>query len=162
MKTLPLPFQSHLFYYQVNKFTPARDLRGMISSQSLSLTVVWISIIFESVSKVGGMSFFPLFTRDEDILFLNQDISTWISEYILYLFIALVLFSFSFFHSECLLGLSAITKCHNFLQMTHQLDRLDMDEDGYSGFIFLLAAWTSAGLLSSDPKEWAKDPCFCQ
>ena len=46
------------------------------------------------------MSFSPLFTRDEDILFLNQDISTWISEYILYSFIVLVLFSFSFFHSQ--------------------------------------------------------------
>ena len=53
------------------------------------------------------MSFFPLFTRGEDILFLNQDISTWISDYILYSFIALVFFSFSFFHSQSVCWASA-------------------------------------------------------
>lgn len=58
MKTLPLPFQSHLFYYQGN-LHPAGEVRELwISTPSLSLNVVWITIIFKSISVVGGMSFF--------------------------------------------------------------------------------------------------------
>ena len=82
--------------------------------------------------------------------------------YFIFIYCISFIFFFLFSLSECLLSLSATNKCHNFFQMVHQLDRLDMDEDGDPGFIFLLAAWTSAGLLSSDPKERPKDPCFCQ
>lgn len=48
---------------------------------------------------------------------------------IYFIFIYCISFLFPFSLSECLLGLSATKKCHNFLQMAHQLDRLDMDED---------------------------------
>ena len=60
--------------------------------------------------------------------------------YFIFIYCISFLFFFLFSLSECLLGLSATNKCHNFLQMSHQLDRLDMDEDGDPGFIFLLAA----------------------
>lgn len=116
MKTLPLPFQSHLFYYQVNKFIPLEIWGVWTSSQSLSPQHGRISIIFESISTKQCV--FSHFSLEVEDIFVPKPRYKHMDIRIYFIFIYCISFlSFSFFSLRVSAGPQRHQECHNFLQM---------------------------------------------